>query len=205
MEGLQIRKATVADIPAILAMPGNALDHAIFGNKAKKGFAADKLYYHISHPSSSVLTAWIKGQLVAFLIYTIDEKSFIRFIEAPTTLLGTVVKLLRGFYGYNPFSLFQLAKRYFYRISLSVSKASKAKIKEPISFLAHYAVHSEWRGKGIAYILIEKFLEDLKEREVEEVGTLVPKWNQISLHILVEKFGFEIEGEIEKLGSFFIS
>jgi GNAT superfamily N-acetyltransferase len=190
MEEIQIKEGKLEEIEKIINMPGNDILFETPKSKAEIEFVREKLKLHILHPASRVLTAWLEDTLVGFLIYTRDERKFKAFIKKPRILLRTALKIAFGFYGYNPFQLLRLFKRFLKRSSqLPVEGAFPL----PNAFLVAYATHLNWRQRGIASRLIAHFLQEAKANGVKEVGAWVGTENVASLRTL-QKFGFEIKG-----------
>ncbi|MGB9878223.1 MAG: GNAT family N-acetyltransferase [bacterium] len=191
MVGIRIREGKLSDISAIINMPGNDILFETCKNKVEIEFVHEKLRLHITHPSSRVLTAWLDNELIGFLIYTIDERKFKNFIKSPKILSRIALRMIFGFYGYNPLNLGRFIRRFLRRLRQPYGEGV---FPLPNAFLVAYATHLNFRKKGVASALLAYFLQEAKANGVKEIGAWVGIDNEPSL-LALQKFGFEIKGK----------
>jgi|GEM_PF-3586365 len=199
MNPLEFRFAEINDIDAIVELYNIALQP--LSSKAEREYIREKIRLHILGPGSGALTAWYGRQLIGFLLYVKDEDVFARYIKSLPILLRVLIRLICGFYGFNLFAIYQLFQQWRTKAERRLSEnASEPRLKLPSSYLTAYATHPKWRGQGIGSRLVQIFLDELKREGRKEVYTWVLVSNQPSLHLLVNKFGFEKRGVVRRFG-----
>lgn len=196
---MEIRFATLKDVDAILQLYDISLEK--LSNKAKREFIREKIRQHILSPFSDILIAVETAQVVAFSMFTIDEKAFARYIRRPAVLLRVMCRLMTGRYGCNIKEILQTFKRAPARkrmdevVNAHTSGGMNEAFCAPKAYLSAYATHPDYRGRGIASSLLKEMLSHLKEQGVERVWAEVHHLNKRSLHTL-SKLGFQTAGMI---------
>jgi RimJ/RimL family protein N-acetyltransferase len=187
---IRIRFAELRDVEKIVSLYDIALEK--LDSKAKREFIREKIRLHILSPFSHILTAWNNNEVVAFVMYTTNEKEFANFTKRPRVLLRAFLRFLIGAYGFNPRLLFKLFLRFFVRAKQKTGKENLP-FTTPPAYLSAYATHPAWRGKGIASACLRKMLRHLEEIGVKGVWAEVHHLNAASLHTLA-KLGFKEQG-----------
>jgi ribosomal protein S18 acetylase RimI-like enzyme len=188
MNDIEIRFAELKDVEKIMELYETALEPC--SNKAEREFLREKIIHHILHPSSHILTAWVGEDLASFLIYVSDEKAFSNYLKSPKVLLRTLFRIILGFYGFNPFPVLKLFKRFLSRTSERVKTSSGEILQFPNAYMPAIATSAQFRGKGIAKTLMLKAIEHLKRLGHKEFASLVHLDNQIGISVH-KRLGFE--------------